>query len=153
MRERMFATLGVWIALAVTIDRLLASLRYTVWESVPTQMPNFDGIIQEFTSQIANTAFVDGGMQLAVFVMIFLALCCATAVTLAMWTNVPNKESAAQTASAREAQKIKRTRAMRVQRLLAQMDEDELAALEEQYDPDDQVSVAQLLEEKRATRG
>ncbi len=155
MRERMFATLGIWAAIAVAIDRLLASLSYTVWtEGVPQQVnvPGFDQI-QPFATQIANTEFVSNFMQIAIFGIIVVALLCATGATIAIWESGSHQQ-AQQTAvaSARESEKIKRTREMRVKRLLSEMNEEELAELEAQHLNEDEMTVAQLMQQKRNTR-
>ncbi len=157
MRERMFATLGIWAAIAVAIDRLLASLSYTVWtEGVPQQVnvPGSDQI-QSFATQIANTEFVSNFMQIAIFGIIVVALLCATGATIAIWESGHQQVQQAQqtaVASARESEKIKRTREMRVKRLLSEMDEEDLAELEAQHLNEDEMTVAQLMQQKRSTR-
>ena len=157
MRERMFATLGIWAAIAVAIDRLLASLSYTVWtEGVPQQVnvPGSDQI-QAFATQIANTEFVSGFMQIAIFGIIVVALLCATGATIAIWESGHQQVQQAQqtaVAGARGSEKIKRTREMRVKRLLSEMDEEDLAELEAQHLNEDEMTVAQLMQQKRSTR-
>lgn len=150
MRERMIATLGIWAAAAFSVDRLLASLSYTVWtEGAPQTLT--DGLTMP--NMIASTEFVSGGMQIAIFVILFLALCCAVGATIAIWESAKNDVSERQAvASARESEKIKRTREMRVKRLLSALDEDELAELEAQHLDEDEMTVAQLMQQKRSTR-
>ena len=92
-------------------------------------------------------------MQIAIFVILFLALCCAVGATIAIWESAKNDVTERQAvASARESEKIKRTREMRVKRLLSVMDEEELAELEAQHLNEDEMTVAQLMQQKRSTR-
>ena len=151
MRERMLATLGIWAAAAFSVDRLLAALRYTVWtEGAPQTIP---GTTEQIATQIANIQFVDGGMQIAIFVILFIALCCAMGATIVIWESAKTDVSERQAvASTRESEKIKRTREMRVKRLLSVMDEEELAELEAQHLNEDEMTVAQLMQQKRSTR-
>ncbi len=150
MRERMFATLGIWAAIAISIDRLLNALSYTVTPLLEPAQVGADGVMQMFPQYNYETVYVGGFTQFAIFVIIFMALACATGATIAIW-NAAQATHERAAASIRESHKTKRDRETRVRRLLSQMDEDDLAALEEQHISDDgeQMTVAELMQQKR----
>jgi hypothetical protein len=148
MRERMFATLGIWAALAFATKRILDSLSYTV-SSVPETINESMPMLMEYSTQ-----FVSGEMQVATYFIMFILIIAAMGATIAIWqggAEAAKQEQAA--ASARESGKVKRDRQMRVRRLLSAMDEDELAALEQQHLNEDEMTVAQLIQQKQQRKG
>jgi flagellar biosynthesis/type III secretory pathway M-ring protein FliF/YscJ len=119
MRERAFTTSVIWIALAISIDRILASLRYT--ELVASPM-NPSDVIQQ-------TAFVSTEWQIGAGILIFVLIIAAAGVTTAIWQSTAGKES--QTAQ-QQSEKAKRdNRDARIKRLVATFDDDDLDALEQ----------------------
>ncbi|MBE2267745.1 MAG: hypothetical protein IAE80_05900 [Anaerolinea sp.] len=150
MRERMFATLGIWAAVAFSVGKIVDSLRYTI--STPLEQVT-DAPFPQFN---VETAFVSGEMQVGAFIILLFIILCAMIATMAIWDKAHSAEdTSAARADARveirETQKQKRDRELRVRRLLATMDEDDLAALEEQHIGDDgeQMSVEELLAKRR----
>ncbi|MEO8397970.1 MAG: hypothetical protein ABI700_33560 [Chloroflexota bacterium] len=118
MRERAFTTSIIWIALAISIDRILASLRYT--EFTPT--PNS-------ADMIPHVAFVSGGWQIGAAVLIFMLAGCAMGATVAIWQSASGSSNQQ---SQHQAEKAKRdNRDARIKRLLSTMDDDDLDALEQ----------------------
>ena len=119
MRERAFATSIIWIALAVSINQILASLRYTEFVASPNS-----------TDMIPQVAFVSTGWQIGAGVLIFMLAGCAMGATLAIWDSA--KASKSEQAAHEQAEKAKRdNRDARIKRLLATMDDDDLEALEQ----------------------
>ena len=118
MRERAVTTSVIWIALAVSIDRILASLRYTEMVVSPI----------DSTRMLEQVAFVSSGWQIGAGILIFMLAMAAMGSTLAIWQNTSGKtDQAAQ----QQAEKAKRNnRDARVKRLLATMDDEDLDALE-----------------------
>lgn len=149
MRERMFATLGIWAAAAFVADRLMDGLSYTVTTFAEPLEQQFGETIQTIPQVIYNTEFVSGIMQIAIFGLIFMALICATGATVVIWQSSTAAESDQQRAVAHAAAKTKRSRELRVKRLLSAMDEDKLAALEEQHLNEDEMTVAQLIQQRQ----
>ena len=150
MRERMFATLGIWFALALAIDRILGSLSYYVSIPMePIEGTTLDGGVQFFPNFRTETMFVPGEIQVAAFALMFLLVVVAFLSTAAIWRRAHVVEQ--ERAAAREYEKSKRDREARIRRLLSTMDEDDLSALEDQHIGDDgeRMSVSQLLGRKR----
>lgn len=151
MRERMVATLGIWFALALAIDRILANLRYTVsLPPVARENPLMNGETMTVWTPMYETHFVDPGMQFALFAILALLILVAFLSTAAVWRRAYIYEQ--EQAAARQYEKSKRDREARIRRLLSTMDEDDLSALEEQHIGDDgeRMSVSQLLARKRS---
>ena len=118
MRERAFTTSVIWIALAISIDRILASLRYTEFVASPNS-----------TDMIPQVAFVSTGWQIGAGVLIFMLIGCAMGATIAIWQNAAGSN---QQRSIQQAEKAKRdNRDARVRRLLASMNDDDLDLLEQ----------------------
>lgn len=150
MRERAFATFVVWAASIFGIDRLLASVRYETWVPNPNLDPNNIETLRGFQGYY-QTTWASGGWQLAVLILVGLVLLCAVGATIAMWTNARESERAER--EARDAAKQKRLdpqREARVRRLLANLDDDELEALEQNELGDDgeRVSMDALLKRR-----
>ena len=118
MRDRTVTTSVIWIALAISIDRILASVRYTELVQNPIDP----------TTLIPQTVFASGGWQIGAGVLIFLLAGCAMGATIAIWENKAEK---AEAASSKQLEKAKRdNRDARIKRLVAALDDDDLDALE-----------------------
>jgi flagellar biosynthesis/type III secretory pathway M-ring protein FliF/YscJ len=116
MRERAFTTSVIWIALAVGIDRILASLRYTELVTSPGDPSRL----------IEQTAFVSTWWQIGAGFLIFMLIGCAMGATIAIW------ESAKKEDKAQQSEKAKRdAREARLKRLMATLDDEQLDALEQ----------------------
>ena len=117
MRERAFTTSIIWIALAISIDRILASLRYSEVVQSPI----------DSTQLVSQVAFVSTGWQIGAGILIFALTMAAMGVTITIWQNVNGKADQI----TQQSQKAKRdNRDARIKRLLATMDDDDLDALE-----------------------
>ncbi|MBI1255890.1 MAG: hypothetical protein GC204_00320 [Chloroflexi bacterium] len=118
MRERAFTTSVIWIALAISIDRILASVRYTELVQSPI----------DSSALIPQTVYASGGWQIGAGVLIFMLVCCAMGATIAIWESKAGKS---EPVSARQLEKAKRdNRDARIKRLVATLDDDDLDALE-----------------------
>lgn len=134
MRERAWATIGMWAAMAIAVDRILASLKYTEMVVNPI---NSNELIGQIT-------LVSESWQLGAAILIFVIVLAAMGGTIAIWQNA--SQPAEQTL--KQAEKAKRdNREARVKRLLATLDDDELAALE-QGDAEERLSLEALLRRK-----
>jgi hypothetical protein len=138
MRERTIATSVIWIALAVSINLILNSLRYTEMVVSPIDPKVL----------MPQTQFVSGSWQIGAGILIFMLAGCAIGATLAIWESA--KTSKAEQA-AQQAEKAKRdNRDVRLKRLLSTMGDDQLDALErEQMDDEaDRLSLEALLRKR-----
>ncbi len=135
MRERAWATIGMWAAMAIAVDRILASLSYTEMVVSPVDP----------TELIAQTTMVTGAWPIGAAILIFMIVMAAMGGTIAIWQHAaqPTAEQAQ-----KQSEKAKRdNREARVKRLLASLDDDELDALE-QGDREERLSLETLLKRK-----
>ena len=100
MRERAFTSSIIWIALAVSIDRILNS-------------------VSEFTTS---------AWQFGAGFLIFVLILCAMGATIAIWQSAAGKVE--QSAQAQSEKAKRDNRDARIKRLLASMDDDDLDVLE-----------------------
>ena len=118
MRERAVTTSVIWIALAASTGLILDSLRYTELVQSPIDP----------TKLIEQTAFVSTWWQIGAGLLIFMLIGCAMGATIAIWQSAADK---ANQVSAQQLEKAKRdNRDARIKRLLANMDDEDLDALE-----------------------
>ena len=118
MRERAVTTSVIWIALAASTGLILDSLRYTELVQSPIDP----------TKLIEQTAFVSTWWQIGAGILIFMLIGCAMGATIAIWQSAADK---ANQVSAQQLEKAKRdNRDARIKRLLANMDDEDLDALE-----------------------
>ena len=123
MRERAATTIVMWIAVAVSIDRILASLKYEQWVPFAPGGDPGNGAFQ--------IMLVSEGWQIGAAILIFLLVIAAAIGTGAIWGHT-SASSEAQT-QARQSEKAKRdNREARIKRLVASLDDEELDALESQ---------------------
>jgi len=121
MRERAAATIFMWIALAVSIDRILASLKYEQW--VPLSTAPGNGVYQ--------VMLVSEGWQLGAAILILVLVIAGAIGTGVIWGNTSS--SSETQAQAQQSEKAKRdNREARIKRLVASLDDEELDALESQ---------------------
>lgn len=130
MRARAVTTIFVWLATVIGIDRLLASVRYTEWIPTPETFTSPDGTIIPMSSGYYQTLFAPGEWQVAVVILTGMIVVFAGLATMAMWVNA--RDDASTLAAERIKQKRRDPqREARMRRLLDQMDDDELEALEQ----------------------
>lgn len=131
MRERVFGMSVMWIAVAVAISILVNSVRYTEYIRTPVEQILNDGTTREIIEVTQQVVLMPGTWQFAVAVLIFFLVIGAIAGTIAIWDSVKHQPAAQPAEYVRkESEKMKRDRQARVRRLLENMDEDDLAALE-----------------------
>lgn len=124
-------------AIALVIERLISSIRYT------EQVLNPAGL-----DVISQTAVMSGQWRVAVVVMVIFIMLMGTLATSFLWdaTNIES-QSHQEVETRKQTEKIKRERRERIARLLETMDDDDLSALEENQITDDGeiVSVQEML--------
>lgn len=130
MRERVFGMAVMWIAVAVSIGVLVNSIRYTEYLSNPVERTMPDGTIQTIYEMTQQVVLMPGTWQFAVAALCFVLILGAVGGTIAIWDTVKHQPQQDAEAVRKESEKLKRDRQARVRRLLENMDEDELAALE-----------------------
>jgi hypothetical protein len=118
MRERAFTTSIIWIALAVSIDRIFANL---------------------------NTVS-SGTLQIGSLVLAFTLILAALGGTIAIWESAVGKKEEQERARAEKAKRDNRD--ARIKRLLATMDDDDLDALEGIDDEGERLSLEALLRKR-----
>jgi hypothetical protein len=136
MRERAISTIAIWFSLAISIHLLLERLTYMDYQTV-------DG------RQLLEPVVVQAPVfwQIAIFFLIFFLICSAGGATYFIWEKA-NKDT--QNSQQKLSKKQKRDQKERVQRLLEQMDGDDLAALENGLLDDGEImSVEEMLELQR----
>lgn len=144
MRERAVATIGIWFSVALSIYLLLQRLTY----SYVITTPDADGrTIATPITEVAPTLW-----QIGIFVLIFFLIGAAFGVTFIIWEKAqasPQEAPREVSASA----KLKRDQKERVRRLLENMDQDDLDALESRISDDGEiVSVDDLLDLREVQR-
>jgi hypothetical protein len=131
MRERVIGMSVMWIAVAVAIGILVNSIRYTEYLSNPVERTMPDGTLQTIYEMSQQVVLMPGTWQFAVAVLIFFLVVGAIAGTISIWDSIKHQPELQSTETVRkESEKMKRDRQARVRRLLENMDEDDLAALE-----------------------
>lgn len=139
MRERAIATIAIWMSLLGSIYFLLERLTYVEYQSV-------EGRVVPDLIVVQSPALV----QLGIFFLIFILITAAVGTTFMMWGRA-NKSGEMQQEGA--STKLKREQKERVRRLLEQMDNDDLAALESRLSDDGEiVSMDELLNERELQR-
>ena len=118
MRERAVTTSVIWIALAVSIDRILES-------------------VSEITS---------GNWQIGAIILIVVLTLGAIGGTLAIWESAAGKNEEKAQKEAEKA--MRDSRDARIKRLLATMDDEELEALESIDEEGERLSLEALLRKK-----
>lgn len=118
MRERAATTSIIWIALAVSIDRILAS--------------------------VTDTS--SGNWQVAAIAVTIVLIIAALGGTVAIWENAAGKSDEKARQAAEKAKRDDRE--ARVRRLLATMDDEELDALESVDEEGERLSLEALLRKR-----
>ncbi|MEP7291637.1 MAG: hypothetical protein ABI835_07625 [Chloroflexota bacterium] len=129
MRERAVATIFMWIAVATSVGLILGSLKYTELVLSPVNPSEL----------IPQTMLVSEAWQLGAAILIFFAIACVCAVSIAIWQHPAQSDQ--QAVSAHQAEKTKRhtrrDREARLKRLLETMEDEDLDALEQERLGDD----------------
>jgi hypothetical protein len=131
MRERVLGMMVMWLAIAVSIGILVSSIRYTEYITTPVEEA-INGAATTLYQTTQQVVLMPGSWQLAVAVLIFFLVMAGMGGTITMWESVKyhQAEQKSETAVRRESAKMKRDRQARVRRLLENLDDDDLAALE-----------------------
>lgn len=116
---RVIATAIIWIVGMLGVGSLIDQFSTPVYEWVQQSAPGLDGTMQAFSMPVMTGAeYAPGG----------------TVIVLAMWTSMRDSGMASRDAisraDGRTSEKLKRDQQARLQRLLARMEADDLAALE-----------------------
>ena len=138
MRERAWATIGMWVAMAIAVDRILASLKYTELIASPVDP----------TQMIPQTMLVSEAWQIGAAILIFLIIMAAMGGTIAIWQHATQPTAEQMQAQSEKAKRDNRE--ARVKRLLAALDDEDLALLEDQQqgDAEERLSLEALLRKK-----
>jgi hypothetical protein len=144
MRERALSTLAIWLSVAVSIYFLLERLTYTY--EIASLDVDGRNIVTPVT-EVAPTLW-----QIAIFGLIFLIICCAFGASAFIW-QYAHLSGQAPDQQEKASAKLKRDQKARVRKLLEQMDDDDLDALESRLSDDGEiVSVDELLEQGELQR-
>jgi hypothetical protein len=129
---RALSTVGIWTAITVLGGLLITSTRETVMELITsTPLETFDGQTIMIPNHRPITTAMPEIWLITVGVLLLALLVVAAAATLAVWrTSAAERAALTVGATAAESAKAKREQEarLRLRRLLAHMDEDEMAA-------------------------
>lgn len=132
---RVIATGLIWIVGMIGVGSLINQFSTPVYEWVQQSAPDFNGVMQTFSMPVITGAeYAPGGTVIVLALLAFFLMAGMIASTLAMWTSSRDSAMASREAisraDGRTSQKLKRDQQVRLQRLLARMEADDLAALE-----------------------
>jgi hypothetical protein len=138
MRERALATAAIWISSIFITYALLNSLIYIVPEqvvqTVQAMRPDGELVPQEIMTTLMQPTLMPEIWQYTVAGMLFMLFIVAAFATVGVWRHAfrdATETRAAQRSAVRQSAKVKREQRERVKRLLEDMDEDEIAYLEQ----------------------
>lgn len=132
---RVIATAIIWIVGMLGVGSLIDQFSTPVYEWVQQSAPGLDGTMQAFSMPVMTGAeYAPGGTVIVLALLAFFLMAGMIASTLAMWTSMRDSGMASRDAisraDGRTSEKLKRDQQARLQRLLARMEADDLAALE-----------------------